>query len=77
MKNKKLMFWMIIALVIAAAVVIIKKPTKLGLDLVGGSRIVLEAQTTDTIAKITPDMICNRKQSKRTRCCGNSCAANR
>ena len=57
MKNKKLMFWMIIALVIAAAVVIIKKPTKLGLDLVGGSRIVLEAQTTDTIAKITPDMM--------------------
>lgn len=51
------MFWMIIALVIAAAVVIIKKPTKLGLDLVGGSRIVLEAQTTDTIAKITPDMM--------------------
>lgn len=57
MKNKKLMFWMIIALVIAAAVVIIKMPTKLGLDLVGGSRIVLEAQTTDTIAKITPDMM--------------------
>lgn len=57
MKNKKLMFWMIIALVIAAAVVIIKKPTKLGLDLVGGSRIVLEAQATDTIAKITPDMM--------------------
>ena len=34
MKNKKLMFWMIIALVIAAVFVIIKKPTKLGLDLV-------------------------------------------
>lgn len=57
MKNKKLMFWMIIALVIAAVIVIIKKPTKLGLDLVGGSRIVLEAQTTNTIAKITPDMM--------------------
>ena len=57
MKNKKLMFWMIILLVIVAVVVIIKKPTKLGLDLVGGSRIVLEAQTTDTIAKITPDMM--------------------
>ncbi len=58
MKNKKLlMFWMIIALAIAAIVVIVKMPTKLGLDLVGGSRIVLEAQTTDTIAKITPDMM--------------------
>ena len=57
MKNKKIMFWMIIALTIVAALIIIKKPTKLGLDLVGGSRIVLEAQTTDTIAKITPDMM--------------------
>ena len=55
MKNKKLMFWFIIALVIAAVVVIIKMPTKLGLDLVGGSRLVLEAQTTNTISKITPD----------------------
>lgn len=57
MRNKKLMFWMIIALVIVAVFIIIKKPTKLGLDLVGGSRIVLEAQPTDTIAKITPDMM--------------------
>lgn len=57
MRNKKLMFWMIIALVIAATFIIIKKPAKLGLDLVGGSRIVLEAQTTDTIAKITPEMM--------------------
>ena len=57
MKNKKLMFWIIVALVIVAVVAIVKKPTKLGLDLVGGSRIVLEAQTTDTIAKITPDMM--------------------
>ena len=55
--NKKLMFWAIIALVIAASVVVAKMPTKLGLDLVGGSRIVLEAQTTDTIAKITPEMM--------------------
>ncbi len=57
MKNKKLMFWFIVALVIASVAVIIKMPTKLGLDLVGGSRLVLEAQTTDTIAKITPDMM--------------------
>ncbi len=58
MKNKKLLlFWGIILLVIVCIIVIIKKPTRLGLDLVGGSRIVLEAQTTDTIAKITPDMM--------------------
>lgn len=57
MKNKKIMFWAIILLVIAAVVVIFQKPTKLGLDLVGGSRLVLEAQTTPTVAKITPDMM--------------------
>ena len=69
MKNKKLlMFWLIIALAIAAVVIIIKKPTKLGLDLVGGSRIVLEAQTTDTIAKITPDS---------SGCSRNSCSTKR
>ncbi len=57
MKNKKIMFWAIMALVIAAAIVIWKMPTKLGLDLVGGSRLVLEAQKTPNIAKITPDMM--------------------
>ena len=57
MKNKKIMFWAIIAIVIFCIGVIIAKPTKLGLDLVGGSRLVLEAQTTPTVAKITPDMM--------------------
>lgn len=57
MKNKKIMFWVIFAIVVICGVIIALKPTKLGLDLVGGSRLVLEAQTTDTIAKITPDMM--------------------
>lgn len=57
MKNKKVMFWAIILLVIAAVTVIFQKPAKLGLDLVGGSRLVLEAQKTATIAKITPEMM--------------------
>lgn len=57
MKNKKMMFWAIVAIVIFCTVMIFMKPTKLGLDLVGGSRLVLEAQTTPTIAKITPDMM--------------------
>ncbi len=57
MKNKIIMFWAIVAIVIASVVVIAVKPTKLGLDLVGGSRLVLEAQTTATIPKITPDMM--------------------
>lgn len=57
MKNKKVMLLAIIALVVACIAVICVKPTKLGLDLVGGSRLVLQAQKTDTIAKITPDMM--------------------
>ena len=57
MKNKLIMFWAIVILVIIAVAAIITKPTKLGLDLVGGSRLVLEAQTTDTISNITPDMM--------------------
>ena len=57
MKNKIIMFWAIVAVVIASVITIIKLPTNLGLDLVGGSRLVLEAQTTNNIAKITPDMM--------------------
>jgi len=57
MKNKKIMFWAIVGIVIICSVLIFTKPTKKGLDLVGGSRLVLEAQTTDTIAKITPEMM--------------------
>ncbi len=57
MKNKLIMFWLIVLIVIASIVTIMVKPTKLGLDLVGGSRLVLEAQTTDTISQITPDMM--------------------
>lgn len=52
MKNKILMFWFIIAIVIVSSIIIFIKPTKLGLDLVGGSRLILEAETTDSIAKL-------------------------
>ncbi|MBR2387010.1 protein translocase subunit SecD [bacterium] len=57
MKNKIITFWAIFILIIVSVGIIVKKPTKLGLDLVGGSRIMLEAQTTETIKKITPDMM--------------------
>jgi preprotein translocase subunit SecD len=57
MKNKIIMFWAIVVCVIASVTIIATKPAKLGLDLVGGSSLVLEAQTTDTIAKITPEMM--------------------
>lgn len=55
MKNKLILFWAIVLIVIASIIIIVTKPTKLGLDLVGGSRLVLEAQTTETITEITPD----------------------
>ena len=57
MKNKLILFWAIVAIVIASIVIIATKPTKLGLDLVGGSRLVLEAQTTEAIPQITSDMM--------------------
>ena len=57
MKNKILMFWFIVGVIIVSIALIVIKPTKLGLDLVGGSRLILEAETTDSIAKITPDVM--------------------
>ena len=67
MKNKLILFWAIVAIVIASIVIIATKPTKLGLDLVGGSRLVLEAQTTDTIAQITPEMMDSLKYAIESR----------
>ncbi len=51
------MFWVIVAIVIGSVFTICNKPTKLGLDLVGGARIMLEAKTTNSVAKITPDVM--------------------
>ena len=56
MKNKLVLFWVIVAIVITSIVIIATKPTKLGLDLVGGSRLVLEAQPANN-AIVTPDMM--------------------
>ena len=57
MKNKIILFWAIVAIVIASLFVIYKKPTSLGLDLVGGSRLMLEAQTSETVKRITPEIM--------------------
>ena len=57
MKNKLILFWMIIAITLASAFIVYKKPTSLGLDLVGGSRLMLEAQTSDTVKEITPEIM--------------------
>lgn len=57
MKNKIIMFWAIVLIAIASIWLICTKPTKLGLDLAGGSRLVLEAQTTKAIPQITDDVM--------------------
>ena len=57
MKNKIIMFWAIVLIVIASIVTIFVKPTKLGLDLVGGSRLVLEAETTKSVPVITQEVM--------------------
>ena len=56
MKNKLILFWVIIGLVLISIGIIASKPTKLGLDLVGGSRLVLEASPANN-AQVTPDMM--------------------
>ncbi len=57
MKNKIILFWVIVIIAIVCLGVIFKKPASLGLDLVGGSRLTLEAQTSATIKKITPEIM--------------------
>ena len=55
MKNKLMMFWAIVIIIIVSIATILTKPTKLGLDLVGGSRLVLEAAPANGV--VTPDMM--------------------
>ena len=55
MKNKLILFWLILVIVIPSIITIAVKPTKLGLDLVGGSRLVLEASPANGV--VTPDMM--------------------
>jgi len=57
MKKENLIFLFILGLVVASILVIINKPTKFGLDLIGGSRLVLEAQPTADVPVITPDVM--------------------
>ena len=57
MKNKLILFWIIFAITLFSIYTIYKKPTSLGLDLVGGSRLMLEAQTSKAIPNITPEIM--------------------
>lgn len=57
MKNKIILFWIIVAITIAGLFVIHIKPASLGLDLVGGARLVLEAEPSADVKKITPEVM--------------------
>jgi len=57
MKKENIMFLFILGLVVASILTIIYKPTKFGLDLIGGSRLVLEAKPTADVPEITPDVM--------------------
>jgi len=57
MKKENLVFLFILGLVVASILVIINKPTKFGLDLIGGSRLVLEARPTAEVPQITPEVM--------------------
>ncbi len=57
MKNKIIMFWAIVLIVIVSIITIFVKPTKLGLDLVGGSRLVIEAEATKNVPVITQEVM--------------------
>jgi len=57
MKKENILFLVILGLTVASILVILTKPTKLGLDLIGGSRLVLQAQTTNDVPEITEDVM--------------------
>jgi preprotein translocase subunit SecD len=47
----------ILILAIAAVVVLVQVPLKLGLDLQGGSQLTLQVKTTEAVPKITPEKL--------------------
>lgn len=57
MKKGNLVFLFILGLVVASILIIIERPAKLGLDLIGGSRLVLEARPTADVPEITPEVM--------------------
>ena len=57
MARQRLLLAVIFALVIAAVLVIVQIPTRLGLDLRGGSQLTLQVQPTEQIREITPEAL--------------------
>lgn len=57
MQKQRSLLALIFVLVIAAITVIVTLPTRLGLDLQGGSQLTIQVKTTATIPKIDPGML--------------------
>lgn len=57
MKKENALFLFILVLIVTSIIIIVTKQTKLGLDLIGGSRLVLQAQTTADVPEITEDIM--------------------
>ena len=57
MKKENILFLVILSLTVASVLLIMMKPTKLGLDLIGGSRLVLQAEPTSDVPEITEDVM--------------------
>ncbi len=57
MKKENVLFLVILGLLTVSVLAIVTKPTKLGLDLIGGSRIMLEAEATEEIPEITDEVM--------------------
>ncbi|MEG4229734.1 protein translocase subunit SecD [Microcoleus sp. N9_B2] len=57
MQKQRSLLALIFVLIIAAITVIVTIPTRLGLDLQGGSQLTIQVKTTPTIPKIEPGML--------------------
>ncbi|MEG4324968.1 protein translocase subunit SecD [Microcoleus sp. AT3-A2] len=57
MQKQRSLLALIFVLIIAAITVIVTIPTRLGLDLQGGSQLTIQVKTTPTIPKIDPGML--------------------
>ncbi len=57
MQKQRSILALIFVLIIAAITVIVTIPTRLGLDLQGGSQLTIQVKTTPTIPKIEPGML--------------------
>ncbi|MBE9162338.1 MULTISPECIES: protein translocase subunit SecD [Microcoleaceae] len=57
MQKQRSVLALIFVLIVAAITVIVTIPTRLGLDLQGGSQLTIQVKTTPTIPKIDPGML--------------------